>query len=63
MRDVIAEHVGVIEADLEILKNDNVIQSQERNPEFRRTLAESVTAAQAEMTRIITTIDGVLGSA
>ncbi|KAH7132060.1 hypothetical protein B0J11DRAFT_548073 [Dendryphion nanum] len=63
LEEAVAEQVAIIEADLNTLKSDNVIQEHERNPEFRRTLAGSVESVQEEMARISSMVDGVVNTA
>lgn len=48
-KDAVAHQLAFIAADLDTLRNENVVLESERNPEFRTSLATDVTRAREDM--------------
>ncbi|KAF2266375.1 hypothetical protein CC78DRAFT_459505 [Lojkania enalia] len=61
--EVIDQQLAFIEADLDTLRDENVVLESERNPEFRRTLGTEVERVREEMRRVARTIDDVVSTA
>jgi hypothetical protein len=54
------EQLALITADLDTLRDANVIEESERNPEFRRRLAAEVEVLTREMERTRAVVDSVV---
>ncbi|ORY11257.1 hypothetical protein BCR34DRAFT_484487 [Clohesyomyces aquaticus] len=59
MATLIAEQLAFIEADLNTLKDENVVLESERNPEFRTRLATEVERVEDELTRVRRAVEEV----
>lgn len=53
----IAEHIDVVKADIDILRDQNAILESERNPQFRQALSREIQRARAELEQIVNTLD------
>lgn len=62
-REVIAQEFSSIEANLDTLRNDNVVLESERNPDFRMRLAAELGTMRGRMEHIRRAIDEVMQSA
>jgi hypothetical protein len=49
IKNVVIRRAALIEADLQLLRDENVVLESERNPVFRRKLAKEVERAMAEL--------------
>lgn len=49
IRNILIRRTALIDADLKLLRDENVVLESERNPAFRRKLAEEVAQAKAEL--------------
>jgi hypothetical protein len=54
---IVSRQIAFIEADLDTLRDTNVILESEQNPEFRRRLAREVRSAREEMDSITQQLD------
>lgn len=59
MKEAISQQLVFIETDLTILKDENVVEESERNPEFRRRLAAEVESVKVEMQAVLRAVEGV----
>jgi hypothetical protein len=59
VKKIVREQIAFIEADLKILKDENVILDSERNPEFRIRVRTEVEWAKEEIDRISRRFRGI----
>lgn len=59
IENAVSRQLAFIEADLNTLRDQNVVLESERNPDFRRQLATGLEAAKQMMTGVHRVIDDV----
>jgi len=59
MEGIVKEQTELVEADLQMLRNENVVLESERDPEFRIRVGAEVEWARREVERIGRTVRGV----
>jgi hypothetical protein len=52
VNEVISQQVGLAEADLQILRDENVVLESERNPQFRRQVRSELERVKGDIDRI-----------
>ena len=52
MNEIVNQQVDLVEADLQMLRDENVVLESERNPEFRGRVIEEVRSVRREAERI-----------
>ena len=52
MKEIVNQQVGLVEADLHMLSNENVVLESERDPEFRTRVGAVVESVTAEVETI-----------
>jgi hypothetical protein len=62
-KDAVAHQLAFIAADLDTLRNENVVLESERNPEFRTHLATEVTRAREDMETLRSAVNDLLNLA
>jgi hypothetical protein len=56
MEEVVKQQTGLLQADLQMLRDENVVLESERDPEFRRRVGSEVVRAKADAERIGRTV-------
>lgn len=59
MNELVNQQVGLIEADLRMLRDENVVLESERDPEFRRRVEAEVERVGGEVERIGRVVEDV----
>jgi ABC-type phosphate transport system auxiliary subunit len=62
-KDAVTHQLAFIAADLDTLRNENVVLESERNPEFRTHLATEVTRARQDMETVRDAMNDLLNFA
>lgn len=52
VNEIVYQQVDLVEADLQMLRDENVVLESERNPEFRGRVMEEVRSVRREAERI-----------
>ena len=52
VKETVEQQVALVEANLQILRDENVVLQSERDPEFRTRLAAEVESVQREVDRM-----------
>lgn len=63
IKNAVTHQLAFITADLDTLRNENVVLESERNPEFRTRLATEVTRARQDMDILTGTLNDLLNTA
>jgi hypothetical protein len=59
VNEIINQQVGLVEADLQMLRDENVVLESERDPEFRRRVGAEVERVRGEVERIGRVVEDV----
>ena len=59
MNEIVNQQVGLVEADLQMLRDENVALESERDPEFRRRVGGEVERVRGEVERIGRVVEDV----
>jgi hypothetical protein len=59
VNEIVNQQVGLVEADLQMLRDENVVLESERDPEFRRRVGAEVERARGEVERIGRVVENV----
>jgi hypothetical protein len=52
VKEIVNQQIRLVEADMQMLRDDNVVLESERNPQFRNRLAVEVERVKLEVDRI-----------
>lgn len=59
MKEIVNQQVWLVEADLQVLKDENVVLQSERDPEFRRRVGAEVERVRREVEGIRRAVEDV----
>jgi hypothetical protein len=59
VNEIVNQQVGLVEADLQMLRDENVVLESERDPEFRRRVGAEVERVRGEVERIGRVVEDV----